>query len=129
MLRACRRCSATRYTTSYIPFELPGAVNSFFRAVNPEAALIMETEIWPNLYRGCGVRKVPLILVSARISPRSIPGYRKLLPLIRETLSHGIIIAAQSKSDANRFLSLGASPERTWVTGSIKFDVRASCRH
>ena len=107
----------------YIPFEFPHAVNAFFRDVNPEAALIMETEIWPNLYRACGVRQVPLILVSARISPRSVPGYRKLLPLIRETLSHGIIIAAQSEPDADRFLSLGANPTRTCVMGNIKFDV------
>ncbi len=107
----------------YIPFEFPGAVNRFFNAVNPAAALIMETEIWPNLYRACGVRDVPLILVSARISPRSIRGYRRMLPLIRETLSHGIIIAAQSPADAERFLSLGAGPERTTVTGNIKFDV------
>jgi 3-deoxy-D-manno-octulosonic-acid transferase len=107
----------------YIPFEFPHAVNIFFRRVRPEAALIMETEIWPNLYRACGVRNVPLILVSARISPKSIPGYGKLLPLIRETLSHGIIIAAQSQEDADRFLSLGASPSRTCVMGNIKFDV------
>ncbi|MDH3619994.1 MAG: lipid IV(A) 3-deoxy-D-manno-octulosonic acid transferase [Gammaproteobacteria bacterium] len=108
---------------SYIPFEFPNAVRSFFRDVNPDAALIMETEIWPNLYRGCGIRKIPLILVSARISPRSVPGYRKLLPLIRETLSHGIIIAAQSQHDADRFLALGANPVRTCVMGNIKFDV------
>jgi 3-deoxy-D-manno-octulosonic-acid transferase len=108
---------------SYVPFEFPHAVNNFFNAVNPGAALIMETEIWPNLYRGCGMRNVPLVLASARISPRSVPGYRKLLPLIRETLSHGIIIAAQSQSDADRFLSLGVSSSRTWVTGNIKFDV------
>ena len=107
----------------YIPFEFPHAVNNFFRRVNPEAALIMETEIWPNLYRACGVREVPLILVSARISPKSVPGYGKLLPLIRETLSHGIIIAAQSQDDADRFLSLGANPSRTCVMGNIKFDV------
>ena len=107
----------------YIPFEFPGSVNSFFKAVNPDAALIMETEIWPNLYRACGVRAVPLILVSARISPRSINGYRRMMPLVRETLSHGIIIAAQSQSDADRFLSLGANPDRTRVTGSIKFDI------
>ena len=107
----------------YIPFEFPVAINNFFNAVQPNAALIMETEIWPNLYRACGVRSIPLILVSARISPRSISGYRRLLPLIRETLSHGIIIAAQSQSDADRFLSLGASAERTKVTGNIKFDV------
>ena len=108
---------------AYIPFEFPNAVGAFFRDTNPEAALIMETEIWPNLYRGCGTRNIPLILVSARISPKSVPGYRKMLPLIRETLSHGIIIAAQSQVDADRFLSLGANPDRTCVMGNIKFDI------
>jgi 3-deoxy-D-manno-octulosonic-acid transferase len=110
---------------AYLPFEFPHAVNAFFRRTLPVAALIMETEIWPNLYRGCGVREVPLILVSARISPKSVPGYRKLLPLIRETLSHGIIIASQSELDAERFLALGANPDRTHVMGNIKFDVES----
>ena len=109
-------------THSYIPFEMPVAVDHFFAAVKPELALVMETEIWPNLYRACGVRDIPLILVSARISPRSVGGYRRFMPLFRETLSHGIIIAAQSEADADRFRALGASPIRTWVTGSIKFD-------
>ena len=107
---------------AYLPFEFPHGINRFFNHTNPDAALVMETEIWPNLYRGCGVREIPLILVSARISPKSISGYRKLLPLIRETLSHGIIIASQSEDDASRFLSLGAAPERTCVMGNIKFD-------
>ena len=107
----------------YIPLEMPLAVDRFFESVNPELALIMETEIWPNLYRGCGLREIPLILVSARISPKSVDSYRKFLPLFRETLSHGIIIAAQSELDADRFRSLGASPVRTWVTGNIKFDI------
>lgn len=108
---------------AYIPSELPPAVNRFFASTNPKLALIMETEIWPNLYRGCGVREIPLILVSARISPRSLRGYLKVLPLFRETLSHGIIIAAQSKADAERFRRLGASALRTWVIGNIKFDI------
>ena len=107
----------------YIPFEFPNAIRSFFVTTKPRAAMIMETEIWPNLYRGCGIRNIPLILVSARISPKSVPGYRRLLPLIRDTLSHGIIIAAQTQADADRFLELGANPERTRVTGNIKFDV------
>ena len=108
---------------TYIPFEAPQVVNRFFSATRPDIALVLETEIWPNLYRGCGVRGIPLVLVSARISPRSVRSYRRLLPLFRETLSHGIIIAAQSEADAERFLSLGAAPERTRVTGNIKFDV------
>ncbi|MEM1173261.1 MAG: lipid IV(A) 3-deoxy-D-manno-octulosonic acid transferase [Pseudomonadota bacterium] len=110
-------------THSYIPFETPTAVNRFFARTDPSIALILETEIWPNLYQGCGVRGIPLVLVSARISPRSVKSYRKLLPLFRETLSHGIVIAAQSEADADRFISLGASRERTRVTGNIKFDV------
>jgi len=107
----------------YLPFETPLAVNKFFNATSPIIALIMETEIWPNLYYACGRRRTPLILVSARISPKSIERYRKLLPLFRETLSYGIVIAAQSKLDANRFEALGAAPERTSVTGNIKFDI------
>jgi 3-deoxy-D-manno-octulosonic-acid transferase len=109
---------------SYIPFETPNAVTSFFNAVRPQIALVMETEIWPNLYRECGRRSIPLVLVSARISPRSVVSYRKFLPLFKETLSHGIVIAAQSQADADRFRSLGAAPERTWVTGNIKFDIQ-----
>ncbi|MDH3337863.1 MAG: lipid IV(A) 3-deoxy-D-manno-octulosonic acid transferase [Gammaproteobacteria bacterium] len=107
----------------YIPLEMPIAVDRFFASVNPELALIMETEIWPNLYKGCGTRDIPLVLVSARISPRSVTSYRRFLPLFRETLSHGIIIAAQSEADAERFRMLGASPARTRVTGNIKFDI------
>ncbi len=108
---------------SYIPFETPAAVRNFFDATRPGVALIMETEIWPNLYHACGTRNIPLVLVSARISPKSVNSYKKLLPLFRETLSHGIVIAAQSEADAERFRSLGARPERTRVTGNIKFDI------
>ena len=108
---------------SYIPFEIPLAVKRFCTSVKPEIALIMEREIWPNLYHGCGIREIPLILVSARISAKSQRGYRRVLPLFRETLSHGIIIAAQTKVDAERFRSIGASSVRTWVIGNIKFDI------
>jgi 3-deoxy-D-manno-octulosonic-acid transferase len=107
----------------YIPFETPYAVNRFFDSVNPKIALIMETEIWPNLYQECGQRKIPLVLVSARISPKSVNNYRRFLPLFRDTLSHGIVIAAQSEMDADRFRSLGAAEERTTVVGNIKFDI------
>jgi 3-deoxy-D-manno-octulosonic-acid transferase len=107
----------------YIPFETPNAVTHFFDSVNPQIVLIMETEIWPNLYHECGEREIPLVLVSARISPKSMGTYQKFLPLFRETLSHGIVIAAQSGKDADRFRSLGAAEERTWVTGNIKFDI------
>lgn len=106
----------------YIPLDLPGSVGRFFDRVRPRLAMILETELWPNLFAECGRRKVPLVLASARISPRSIGRYRRLVPLFRQALSHGIVIAAQSEIDAARFRSIGANPARTRVIGNIKFD-------
>jgi 3-deoxy-D-manno-octulosonic-acid transferase len=112
----------TRVDVRYVPIDLPGAVRRFFQRVQPQLAIILETEIWPNLYHRCGRMRVPLVLASARISPRSVNSYRRLVGLFRETLSHGIFIAAQSSEDAERFVSIGANPGRTHVVGNIKFD-------
>jgi 3-deoxy-D-manno-octulosonic-acid transferase len=117
-----RRLFGESVHVRYIPYDLPGCVRRFFRRVQPRLALIMETELWPNLFHECGRRRVPLVLASARISPRSVSRYRRMVPLFRSTLSHGIVIAAQTVSDAQRFVSIGASAERTNVTGNIKFD-------
>ncbi|MCS6946004.1 MAG: 3-deoxy-D-manno-octulosonic acid transferase, partial [Steroidobacteraceae bacterium] len=108
----------------YVPYDLPGAVRRFFARVRPRLAIILETELWPNLYHECGRRRVPLVLASARVSPRSVARYRLLASLFRETLSHGIVIAAQSAQDAERFRTIGAHPARTHITGNIKFDMQ-----
>lgn len=107
---------------SYVPYDVSSAVRRFFDRVRPTLAIIMETELWPNLWHECGRRRVPLVLASARMSVRSVRRYRRLVPLFRQTLSHGIVIAAQTAADADRFLSLGANPASTHVTGNIKFD-------
>jgi 3-deoxy-D-manno-octulosonic-acid transferase len=112
----------TRVDVRFVPIDWPGSVRRFFQRVQPQLAVILETEIWPNLYHRCGRLGIPLVLASARISPRSVNSYRRLVGLFRETLSHGIFIAAQSHEDAERFRSIGASPERTHVVGNIKFD-------
>ena len=107
---------------SYAPYDLPGSVRRFFRRVRPKVAIIVETELWPTLYHECGKQRIPLILASARISPRSVGTYRRFISLFREALSHGIVIAAQSEADSQRFRTLGANPARTHVAGNIKFD-------
>jgi len=109
---------------SYVPYDLAWAVRRFFDRLKPELVIIVETEIWPNLFRECGLRKIPLVIASARVSPRSVARYRRVVSLFSETLSHGIVIAAQSQTDAERFASLGANPTRIHVTGNIKFDFR-----
>jgi 3-deoxy-D-manno-octulosonic-acid transferase len=109
----------------FMPYDLPGSVRRFFDRVRPRLAIVFETELWPNLYHECGRRRVPLVLASARISPRSVGRYRWLVSLFRETLSHGVVIAAQGTGDAERFKSIGAAPERTHVIGNVKFDFAA----
>lgn len=109
-------------THRYVPYDVPGAVRRFFDCIKPKLAIVIETELWPNLFNECGRRHVPLVLASARISPQSVVRYRWVVSLFREALSHGIVIAAQSEKDAERFRSVGAHPTRTHVTGNIKFD-------
>jgi 3-deoxy-D-manno-octulosonic-acid transferase len=106
----------------YVPYDLPGAVRRFFRRVQPRLAVIFETELWPNLYRECSRRRVPLVLASARLSARSVSRYQRLGALIRETLERTAVVAAQGPGDAERFRALGADPATTHVTGNIKFD-------
>ncbi len=106
----------------YVPFDLPGAVRRFFARVQPRLAVIVETELWPNLYRECGRRRVPLVLASARLSARSVGRYRRLGALFRDTLSQAAVVAAQGTVDAERFRALGADPASTHVTGNLKFD-------
>ncbi|MEL6869293.1 MAG: lipid IV(A) 3-deoxy-D-manno-octulosonic acid transferase [Pseudomonadota bacterium] len=108
---------------AYVPYDLMPTVRRFYRKIKPALAIIVETELWPNLYHEAGVQNIPLVLASARISPRSMPRYRRLVGLFRDALSNGIIIAAQSEIDRQRFVELGAPPERTFVSGNIKFDV------
>ena len=106
----------------YVPFDLPGAVRRFFARVQPRLAVIVETELWPNLYRECARRRVPLVLASARLSARSAGRYRRLGALFRDTLSQAAVVAAQGTLDAERFQALGADPASTHVTGNLKFD-------
>ncbi|MGM0553433.1 MAG: lipid IV(A) 3-deoxy-D-manno-octulosonic acid transferase [Pseudomonadota bacterium] len=107
----------------YLPYDLPGAVKRFLDRVRPTLAVIMETEIWPNLFAACHRREVPLIVANARLSARSASGYGRIGPLVREALSAVDVIAAQGEADAGRFRELGAPAERVTVAGNIKFDL------
>lgn len=108
----------------YAPYDLPGAVARFLDRVQPQLAIVMETELWPNLFHHCRQRTVPLLLVNARLSARSVAGYQRVQGLAAETLAAVTEIVAQSEADARRFESLGANPACITVTGNLKFEQR-----
>ncbi|MGZ5051993.1 MAG: lipid IV(A) 3-deoxy-D-manno-octulosonic acid transferase [Methylobacter sp.] len=107
----------------YFPYDTPDAIHRFMDCFKPKIAVIMETEIWPNLFTYCGNHNVPLYVVNARLSERSASGYRKISALIAPALASVKMIAAQTHDDAKRFISIGAPVENVKVLGNIKFDV------
>ncbi|MEO7067086.1 MAG: lipid IV(A) 3-deoxy-D-manno-octulosonic acid transferase [Rhodanobacter sp.] len=108
----------------YLPYDLPFAVRRFLNKIRPRLALIVETEIWPNLYFACHQRGIPLMIVNARLSERSLRGYKPLRALARSALRCVHTIAAQSRRDAARYRLLGADPRQIVVTGNMKFDMQ-----
>lgn len=108
----------------YAPYDLPGAVRRFLKRVRPRAVIIMETEIWPNLFHRCRSYGIPLILANARLSTHSARGYRRFRRLTRATLGNVTELAAQARPDADRFIALGMDAQHVQVTGNIKFDIQ-----
>lgn len=107
----------------YLPYDLPGAVEGFLRRIRPQLAVVMETEIWPNLFLGCADRGIPVVVANARLSDKSLRGYGPVRPIIRAAIRSVSFVAAQSQQDADRMLALGARPERLRVVGNLKFDL------
>jgi len=108
----------------YLPYDLPDAVARFLNQVQPRLAIIMETELWPNLLSACHHRQIPVILANARLSANSAKNYQYLGKWMSTILSYITVIAAQTQVDAERFRHLGAKSTQVRVTGSIKFDSR-----
>jgi 3-deoxy-D-manno-octulosonic-acid transferase len=110
----------------YLPYDLPDAVTRFLSHFSPSIAVMIETEIWPNLFHQCHQRNIPLLIINARLSEKSTRGYQKLKQLTGEALGKVSHIAARSENDAERFISLGAPTAIVSVAGNIKFDLKLS---
>ncbi len=109
--------------SGHLPYDLPGTIGLFLKRVRPAIAIVMETELWPNLFYMCEKRNIPLLIANARLSPRSTRGYKRIRPFVRQVLRRVACVAAQSVEDADRFIELGAPPGNVMVTKNIKFDI------
>jgi 3-deoxy-D-manno-octulosonic-acid transferase len=107
----------------YFPFDWSFAVKRALNKVNPAAVIILETELWPNFLRHCRRLGVPTVIANGRISERSRRRYSIAGRLFKHVLQDVSLLLMQSQADADRVLSLGASPERVRVCGNLKYDV------
>lgn len=107
----------------YLPYDLTASVERFLDRIRPRLAVVMETEIWPNLFITCAGRGIPIVVANARLSEQSLRGYGPVRPLARRAIRCARFVAAQSESDAERLRVLGAVPERMAMVGNLKFDM------
>lgn len=107
----------------YIPYDLPTALARFIKKAKPLVAILVETELWPNLFAACRKHAIPMVIANGRLSPHSFRGYQRISALTREMLGSLALLMAQGKNDAERFIALGADPKRVVMTGNIKFDL------
>lgn len=109
----------------FAPVDYLFAVRRVFRALRPSVVVVMETEIWPNLFAEAHRTEAALLIVNGRISDRAFPRYRPLSRLFASVLPFADAILVQTDAIGERFLALGAPPDRVRTAGNFKYDFEA----
>lgn len=104
------------------PLDHPWCVAGALARVRPRALVLVETELWPCWIAAAAERAVPVVVVSGRLSERSLRRYRRVLPLLAPTLARLAAVGARSPADAARFAALGVTQQRLHVTGDLKLE-------
>ncbi len=107
----------------YLPYDLPWCVDGFLRQFNPQLLVLLETELWPNLLHVCHQHQCQVLLVNARLSPKSFASYQHIAGLTRVMLQQLALVSAQTSADGERFVQLGLPAQHLAVNGSLKFDI------
>lgn len=107
----------------YFPFDWRWVVRRTLKAINPDAVLVMETELWPGFLRECQRQQIPIAMVNGRLSEQSFRRYRVIRSFMKRVLSSIDLAIMQTEADAERLRALGMDATRTLVSGSLKFDV------
>ena len=106
----------------YLPLDFPWTVEAYIKTFRPVGFVFVETELWPNLLKGLSRHSVPTFLINGRLSSRSFNRYRLIAGFMKQVLSYVDLCLMQSDRDVERIRALGASPERVFRTGNMKFD-------
>ena len=106
----------------FAPLDYRSAVRRVLRCLRPSLVVVLETEIWPNLYRESKRAGASLVIVNGRISDRALPRYRRWNWFFRHVLCWPDTILAQTEEDARRYVIAGAPGSRVRVGGNMKYD-------
>jgi 3-deoxy-D-manno-octulosonic-acid transferase len=106
----------------YTPLDFWPVMRRAFSTIRPAKIVLVEAEIWPNLAAKAHAQRIPLVLVNARLSPRSERRFRRFRFFVSPTFRLLDLICVQEQEDVNRWAALGVERSRIKYTGSIKYD-------
>ena len=106
----------------YTPLDYWPIMRRAFAVIRPVRIVLVEAEVWPNLAAEAHARRVPLVLVNARLSPRSEQRYRRFRVFVAPTFRRLDLVCVPEGEDIDRWAALGVPRDRIRVTGSIKYD-------
>ena len=107
----------------YSPLDVPGLSGRCLKRFMPKAVVLIEAELWPNFAEACHRMRIPMLMLNARLSPRSEGRYRKVRGITSLLFSRLTALGAQNANDKGRFGGIGVNEDIITVTGSVKFDV------
>lgn len=120
--RALRDAWGDQIRHVYLPLDTPGATRRFLDRVQPALVVLIERELWPELLAQCRQRCIPVALVSARLSERSVQTYRRFRGLFEPVWQHLALVATADSQSLQRYRSLGVPEAVCRNTGNLKFD-------
>ena len=106
----------------YAPLDFRSVIRRILRRIRPAVVVVLETEIWPNLYRESKRAGAGLLVVNGRISDRALPRYRQWRGFFKHVLLWPDAILVQSQQDRERYVTAGAPEGRVRVAGNLKYD-------
>ena len=106
----------------YTPLDYWPIMRRAFAVIRPVRIVLVEAEVWPNLAAETHARRVPLVLVNARLSPRSEQRYRRFRVFVAPTFRRLDLVCVPEREDIDRWAAPGVPRDRIRVTGSIKYD-------
>ncbi len=106
----------------FLPVDSLGSVRRWLDATSPRLGIIVETEIWPELFEQAARRQLPLVVVNARLSDKTMRHSRRFKRLYARALSRVDLALCQTSTDAERFTQLGLRSGQVEVSGNLKFD-------
>lgn len=107
----------------YMPYDAPSIIKKTFDKIQPKALIIMETEIWPSLINEAYIREIPSAIINARLADKSFKQYKTFSFFFSWIFNQISLVLAQSADDSRKFLSLGVSSEKVFMTGNMKFAI------